>query len=468
MKMMKKMMALLLAMVMVLAMGITVYAADGDPSITIKASSETAEVQTDTTAYTWYRIFEADITEDPTSSGASQSGGKVAYYVDSQAKATAIEGTGLFNVVRVGTTDKWYVELKDESTGADAIAAAFSADTFNLSLFPTGTFAQTAVAGEATSGKVAPGYYYIVSSAGQNVVIQTLTAVEIDEKNHFPTVKKEIEATDANSQIGTIVTYTMTVVVPYSANDTIVLTDEMDEGLTFSGITSVKNSDEEDVTYTLNPEAPAAADKTFTITFAAADVIANQHKTIKITYKAMVNKDAAIETDITNTVTLKYGNHYESKPSEANTKTYEFDFDKVDGTTKLTGAEFTFDLEGTPMDLVEVTPGVEYRIATSEDTTTTTKIVTNGNTVTIKGLDLDEDGYTLTETKAPTGYNKLESPIEVKAGEGTFTHEDVQNNKGSVLPSTGGIGTTIFYVIGAVLVIGAGVLLVTRRRMGSN
>lgn len=91
-------------------------------------------------------------------------------------------------------------------------------------------------------------------------------------------------------------------------------------------------------------------------------------------------------------------------------------------------------------------------------------IKTNGNTVTINGLDGNLT-YQLEEIKAPTGYNKLESAIDVTPNEHVFAHQDVENNKGSQLPSTGGIGTTMFYVIGAILVIGAGVVLVTRRRM---
>lgn len=100
-------MALALAMVMVLAMGMTVFA-EGDsgtsdtpaettttpstPSITINAASETGEGATDTAVYTWYRILEADIAEDPTQSGATQTRGKVAYYVTTEARATALAG----------------------------------------------------------------------------------------------------------------------------------------------------------------------------------------------------------------------------------------------------------------------------------------------------------------------------------------------------------------------------------------
>ena len=107
------------------------------------------------------------------------------------------------------------------------------------------------------------------------------------------------------------------------------------------------------------------------------------------------------------------------------------------------------------------------------------------------------------ETKAPDGYNKLKDEITIKieattsngqsweskvAGDaltklqikvGTSDAEDgnkdtgvvgatVKNSKGSTLPETGGIGTTIFYVVGVVLMLGAGVLLITKRRMNAN
>ena len=89
------------------------------------------------------------------------------------------------------------------------------------------------------------------------------------------------------------------------------------------------------------------------------------------------------------------------------------------------------------------------------------------NLATIKGLDKDTNvSYWLEETVAPKGYNKLSARQEVKAG-GTATI-NVINEKGAELPSTGGIGTTIFYIVGAILVIGAGVVLVTRRRMNAN
>ena len=170
-------------------------------------------------------------------------------------------------------------------------------------------------------------------------------------------------------------------------------------------------------------------------------------------------------------MTLAYGEDYTSKPKEVETNTYSFDFDKVDGkniATKLTGAKFELKRDNTVLPLVVIEEGKTYRIAMSDDTATVTEITTKGTTVTINGLDTDATYY-LHETKAPTGYNVLESDVEVKVGEtGKFDHQDIKNYKGTVLPSTGGMGTTVFYVVGGILVVGAAVLLISKRRMSDR
>ena len=495
MKKFKKLFALAVAATMVLVMSISVFAA----SITINSTATDDEAAVETTIYTYYKILDASIEDaskiivDPetgeSTAGTGDDAPKVSYYVTTEAKATALEGLKvgegenakpIFNVVKDATQAKWYVELnKDTNASAEQIATALDGvkDTFATA---DNTFAQTEPGGSATADDLDAGYYLITSTLGDVLVVQTLADIEINTKNTYPGVDKTINSSDVNAQIGDEINYTLTVEVPESANDIIVLTDTMDAGLTFKAIDSVK-AGEDDVPYTLTPTTPAAADKEFTITFAKDTVIANKGKTITIEYTAILNKDAVVETGIPNDLVLEYGNNYKSVVKTVETKTYKFQFDKVDGAdtgetkTKLVGAEFELQLNETAINLVEVEAGKTYRIATTEDTTTTTKIVTNGNTITINGLDSDVT-YSLKETKAPTGYNLLEEPVEVKAteteGEGedavtTFVFEkiDVENNKGSVLPSTGGIGTTIFYILGSILVIGAGVLLVTKRRM---
>ncbi len=472
MKKFKRLFALAVAAALVATMSITAFAA---PSITIKTTSTSAEASADTTAYTWYRILDASIEEDPTGAPA-QTGGKVSYFVTASDRAAQLTNTGLFNVVQVGSTDKWYVELKDDSTTAEAIATAFSGANFDLTKFPTGTFAQEAVAGTATTGTVDPGYYYITSTAGSKVVIQTLTAVEIDEKNSFPTVNKTLTNTDDKSaQIGDDIEYTLTVTIPETANDEIVLTDTMTEGLTFKAIDSVK-AGEADVSYTLAPSAPAAADKEFTITFDADTVTANQGATITVKYVATLNEKAVVdpaddtdedETSNDNTIVLAYGQHYTSKTKTVETDTQSFTFDKVDvaDKTKLPGAVFELRLGDEPLKLVEVTAGEAYRIAMPNETGAVTEITTVGKVITVSGVDGDVT-YQLVETAPPAGYKLPANPsTDVKASTDNKLAVTIENTKGGALPSTGGIGTTIFYVLGSILVIGAGVLLVTKRRM---
>lgn len=90
-----------------------------------------------------------------------------------------------------------------------------------------------------------------------------------------------------------------------------------------------------------------------------------------------------------------------------------------------------------------------------------------GTKITIIGLDL-EDTYYLVELEAPAGYNKLKDPVEVKVNAQNTYFVEVPNSTGTELPSTGGMGTTLFYVFGSVLVIGAAVLLITKKRVGAD
>ena len=138
--------------------------------------------------------------------------------------------------------------------------------------------------------------------------------------------------------------------------------------------------------------------------------------------------------------------------------------------------------------LVKIQDG--YRIATATDADADITYVIEAGAVTIKGLD-DATDYYLYETKAPVGYNQLKVPVKftitaaynadgsqlasdsptVSINDGaasTNLSANIKNKAGSTLPSTGGIGTTIFYVVGSVLVIGAAVVLITRKRMGKS
>ena len=130
----------------------------------------------------------------------------------------------------------------------------------------------------------------------------------------------------------------------------------------------------------------------------------------------------------------------------------------------LAGAVFKVKKDGTALKLIKIDEK-NYRIAKANEngSVETFTTVADGNIV-IWGVDADDD-YALEETQAPSGYNKLAADVAVTVNAANTTRADVENNAGSVLPSTGGIGTTIFYAIGSVLVVGAGVLLISKKRM---
>ena len=158
---------------------------------------------------------------------------------------------------------------------------------------------------------------------------------------------------------------------------------------------------------------------------------------------------------------------------------------KTDGSKALKGAQFKlYRTDATSVPAadhtrvpVRVLRDAELTAAgiTKEDDTVYYEVEKGGTNYTIDMTDassavvysLDKDStYYLRETKAPDGYNLLEKEIEVHLNETNSI--DVVNNSGSILPSTGGIGTTIFYIVGGALVLGAVVVLIARRRVRNN
>ena len=507
MKRMKKMMALVIAMVMMVAMALPAMAAN----ITINRDSTAEDGTTSGTVFTYYEILKADLSaltaDDYDTNGAPKSDAKVVYYVDKQALATALgnlttgdPATNIFRVTQVGTTSRWNVELlADSISGADlAEALNVAAVTGNAEATDSFTMTSTSV----TKDGLDPGYYLITASNGTVLVAQTLAEVEINEKNQYPGVDKKItgengtavtETTANDVNIGDTVTYTVPVTIPADvANKDIVVTGKMYKGLTLdTSSMSAVNNDTTPATITGLSFATATGDDAdynyYTVTIPAATVTANAGKTITLTYTATVNKDALINGDNPNTVTLTFDN-YTTTDHTVITKTHKVEIKKVteDGTTRLAGVKFTLTRDDA------TAPGYVGKGTTDATkdqsvwgATATEYETDNSNNIVFDGLDAGT--YTLTETFTPNGYNPLSGPITVVVAEDgtvTYTSTDphntvdnasatdgvitIQNQSGSVLPSTGGIGTTIFYVIGAILVLGAGILLVTRRRMNAN
>lgn len=197
-------------------------------------------------------------------------------------------------------------------------------------------------------------------------------------------------------------------------------------------------------------------------------------KEVVITYSAKVTSaggDDMINTGVTNAAYLQPKEGTASNTDTVTVKTNQFKIDKYDANnkeTKLSGAEFELKIGGNACYFVEETEnsGI-YWLASSGTTGAKTKIVTpDGGIITIKGIAKDTS-VTLTETKAPTGYNKLREDKTATVQLDNTLVIEVPNNEGAELPSTGGIGTTIFYILGSVLVLGAGVILVTKKRMAN-
>lgn len=328
----------------------------------------------------------------------------------------------------------------------------------------------------------------------------------IDEKNAAPTIDKTVEtssnnwATENTAKIGDTVNYKVTITVQ-TANNRYVLHDTMSKGLTFDKNSVKVTVDNADVAasghYTLVTEGLTDGE-TFNIKFEDSYIATLAAGTnIVVTYSAVVNEKAEVDSgENTNEAYLVYGNNHKTTTEEkTNTSLYQFDLIKFSGSTKklLGGAQFKlYDAEtnGTEIKLVKNEDGTTYRVATAaeiNDHKTVAYIETvEGKTVKISGLD--KKVYWLDEIVSPAGYNRLTQRVKVDLSTGSKTVTPgyftagtdstydkvnassiggvaVENNAGTTLPSTGGIGTTLFYVIGGGLMVAAAILLITKKRM---
>ena len=334
----------------------------------------------------------------------------------------------------------------------------------------------------------------------------------INAKNGTPTLDKQVKE-DSTSQwdatntadIGQIVEFRTTIGVHPGAEN-YVLHDKMSAGLTFlptktvtgeDGVetevslitveridTSVSNDpivvDPSMYTVIEDPQCEDAA-CTFEISFVKelTDLLDTNDKLI-IHYSAMVNRNAVIgDTGNPNETWLEFGEEHFTTHSQTTTRTYSFDLIKTDSQNKLIdGAEFRiYDAPtgGNEVKVVLMDDGVTYRRA-REDEEGVAIVVKNGQ-VTLVGFD--NGTYYLEEIKTPEGYNQLTSRkdftiadenLEATFNDGIYSvNSGVQiiNKSGTMLPETGGIGTTLFYIVGGCLVIAAVVLLITKKRMSN-
>lgn len=478
MKKMKKFFALLIAMVMVLGMSTSVFAA-GDGSITIQ---NTVNGKT----YTVYKVFDA-----------TYSGDNVAYTYDgsNQTFLTALQGEDSPFTVTANTANSYNVALKNGKTASD-VSAFLKAQEANLGN------AVTTVTGDGetqTINDLGYGYYYITTTTGSTVTIDSAipSATVIDKNEVIPPPDKAEkvangtwteEPTNGNESttgnIGDSVNYKVTGSFNRYQGEELVtkitFTDTMSAGLTPNKDVVIKiNGNTVNVTPTYSN-----SDRTWTAEITTATVAENgtitfnydTPSTYEITYSAVINENAKIADPENNTFTLKY-NDKGDQTDTTEVVTYKIDLEKVDPSgTKLAGAKFKlYDAatEGNEIPVVLVsgtgdkdsTVDNVYRHAKTGETGV--EMVT-GATGKIIVQGLANGSYYFEETEAPEGFNKLTARTDATTITDANATITVTNQSGAELPSTGGMGTTIFYVVGAMLVIGAGVVMVTRRRMSSN
>lgn len=490
MKLIKKIAAIMFAFMMVVSMSCNVKADEGTTATTEKGEI-TIDQAIDGQTYTIYKLLDLESYDEPNNHYS---------YRPSTEWKNFFETTEAKNYITV-----------DENGYANWVKGADQTE-----------FAQKALAYATTNGignkgtakasnntvtfkNLDLGYYLVDSSVGALCLLDTTNpTATIQEKNGVPSVEKTIEdggvlATDHKSNsvnIGDIVTFQTMIDVKKGAQG-YELHDTLSTGLkliskindhTNSPIMAVASGTDEsgkafnnnltkDSHYTITYD-----DHSFTVTI--LDSYLKTHETvdyhIAISYKAILTNAAVVGgAGNANETYLKYGVSSESTPSTTTTYTFGIPvFKYTETNTALAGAKFKLytDAQCKDENVVKVIAnGKDYVVGETDDNN---NVMTSGTEVfNINGLKAGI--YYLKEIEAPKGYNKLANPIKitisqndaknqvVTVGDDTNPVDEVgvENKTGTVLPSTGGAGTTMIYLIGGALVLGSGVVLVTKRRV---
>lgn len=498
MKLIKKMLAIMFAFMMVVGMGTKVNAEENE-STTATTGTITIGNAVDGQTYSIYKVLELESydTDNGLYSYKPVDAWKEFFQI---ADATAGKEKGAGSDF-VTIDENGYATWK---SGADVKQFANLALEYAKSKSITPVTKQKIKDETLEFKELKFGYYLVDSSVGALCGLNTTNpTVTINEKNGTPTVEKKVKEDSTKkfglsntADIGQTVEF-QTIITAQPGAQNYVLHDRMDAGLTFTGNVSVSlkkngqeqttltNNDNKDyvlITSELGETAPTC---TFHIEFTTVlcDSLSAGDQII-ISYSATLNENAVVKGEGNKNETwLKYGNGTDTAYSTTTTKTYEipvFKYAKKDNVEKgLAGAKFTLSKNAngsSPINLIKVSDETEtteltYRVAKEGETPTATEITTpSKGKFVIQGLDADT--YYLTETEAPKGYNKLAAPITVVIDANgkvildrtEVTTVNVENKTGTLLPSTGGMGTTIIYMAGAILVIASGIVLVSKMK----
>lgn len=484
MKHARKLASLLLALVMAFALATTAFATEPEGTTTTPTTgSITVDNPVADRTYTAYKIF--DVVYDTNGANGHYSytiKGTSEWFETVKAYADGAN-SGLTLTEVLGTTTYVVTTTSDFSAPpfAEALKAAVNGKTGGITL--------TEDNGKATATDLDLGYYFVSSNTGALCNLTTTNpTVIIHDKNDMP-FEKEVDKT--NVDVGQIVTFTITGKVPdYTGftKYTYKITDKMTDGLTFNNDVKVMVGSEDKTNDCTIAYDATNAPQTFTVSIPVLTKEYTFGAKIEVTYTATVNENA-IAVISTNQAKLTYSNDpttgatKDSQIEEQKVYTSKIVIDKYETGkpgTKLPGAEFVL-CRNDDVQYAAVQNDIQYyrwdeatkTVSWVDDIADATKVTTDAHgAASFDGL---ADGtYYLVETKAPAGYNPLTAPVPVTvAGSSTDITKlsvtaKVENQAGTLLPSTGGVGTTVFYVLGAVLVLGAVVLLVTKKRMSRN
>lgn len=526
MKRMKKIMALMLAAIMMMAMSVTAFAAGGTPAaaggnsltVTVKSGAGVpTQTLKDQTIYL-YKLF--DVTESGTTGAKNY-----AYTVNTAAgyKDVLVAALNTATITTSSTDEDIAKAVKNlgenNSTEVQNFANAFTTQalTKNPKLDAT---ANSGKLEDVTSYKFTgldAGYYLVYVTGGKEIQSSLVTVdadtTQVNLKSETPSIEKKADKETVS--IGQVVKYTVTASIPDTtgyAEYVYKIHDTLSTGLDF-----VKNADgdaldnatEANVTIAFKDTGVTAVgttpttaalsgegNRTMALDLSAwvRDNQANKGKAFTVTYYAKVNDKAVVAEK--NSAKLEYGNDpdntTETTPSEAKTPTYPLNIKKTDHKTSglLAGAKFSlyteteYNKDADTRQAIKVTgTNGNYVVdPTSENTvfeSAATKIGENEYNLHVNGLA--EGTYYLVETKAPDGYNKLTAPVVIKITKSIDTDVnnwtiskdgkdetdkiiDIANSTGSILPFTGGRGAIAFAVIAALLVFGVAVSFIRDKR----
>ena len=504
MKRMKKIMALMLVAIMMMAMSVTAFAAEGAAGThTLTVNVKTGEgvpAQTlkDQTIYL-YKLF--DVTESGTTESKNY-----AYTVNAATGYKDVLVAALNNkAITASSTDEDIANAVRNIGNSDTKEVQDFANAFTTKALTTSpkleATAKSEKLGDVTSytfNDLAAGYYLVYVTGGKEIQSSLVTVDEttttVNLKTEAPSITKTADKETA--EIGKVVTYTVTGVIPDTtgyAEYVYKIHDELSAGLDFvndangaaleTGATKVKVAvafkDATDAsTAPIEATLDSKNNKKMSLDLSAW-VKANQTnkgKEFTVTYYAKVNKNAVVTEK--NKAQLEYGNKpgdtTTTTPSEAKTPTYPLDIKKINKNTSglLAGAKFSLyrtaqDAKGKTNAITVSGSNGSYVVDADSKNTVFESVATevgNGYNLHLNGLAAGD--YWLVETQAPEGFNKLTDPIKVtitKTGDAEWTVQkndapetdkiiDVENSTGSILPSTGGRGAIAFAVIAALLV----------------